>query len=373
MENPLSEETYQQRKIEKVHPVRGEYFRDQTAIIHSMPFRRLKHKTQVFFAPENDHVCTRIEHVLHVATIGATICKGLNNTGWNLNSEMAYAIGLGHDLGHAPFGHAGEDALNRKLSGDFNFIHEVNSLRIVDLLSNDGIGLNLTYGVRDGIINHNGEKLLQSLKPSNQINDLELIKDRKSIASSYEGCIVRFSDKIAYLGRDIEDALVAGFIKIHDIPEKIRNEIGSSNGEIIDTLVLDIIESSKKSDEIRFSDEMFEKIKILQDFNYNKIYNHTSILRYKKIGEKILEEIFDYLLELYTNNGQVYKKYAANDLDIDKKFGLYLFRYSKVYEKEGFIPKLIVCDYIAGMTDGYALEVFKQIKLPKPIQFKNNL
>ena len=370
MKNPLSEDIYQLRKVEKSHPVRGEYFRDQTAIIHSMPFRRLKHKTQVFFAPENDHVCTRIEHVLHVATIGATICKGLNNVGWELNSEMAYAIGLGHDLGHAPFGHAGEVALNRKLGGDFRFIHEVNSLRIVDFLSNDGNGLNLTYGVRDGIINHNGEIVQQSLKPSNSINDLEHIKDRKSIASSYEGCIVRFSDKIAYLGRDIEDALVAGFIKIGDIPEKIRTEIGSSNGEIIDTLILDVIETSKDLDVIKFSDEMFDKLKILQDFNYKQIYNHPSILKYRKMGEKILEEIFDYLLELYTSTGQVFENYANKDLDIDNKFGLYLKRYNSVYEAEGFVPKRIVCDYIAGMTDGYALEVYKQIKLPKPIHFK---
>ena len=119
MRNPLTPEDYKKRSIIKEHPIRGEFFRDQTAIIHSMPFRRLKHKTQVFFAPENDHVCTRIEHVMHVATIGATICKGLNNFGWELNPEMAYAIGLGHDLGHAPFGHAGETALNRKLNCDF--------------------------------------------------------------------------------------------------------------------------------------------------------------------------------------------------------------------------------------------------------------
>lgn len=233
MKNPLSPETYKIRLNEKDYPIRGDYFRDQTAIIHSMPFRRLKHKTQVFFAPENDHVCTRIEHVLHVATIAATICKGLNNKGWDLNPEMAYAIGLGHDLGHSPFGHAGETALNRKLNSDFKFIHEVHGLRVVDKLCNDGNGLNLTYGVRDGIINHNGEILQQSLKPNEEKNNIESIHDRKSIATSYEGCIVRFSDKIAYLGRDIEDALIADFITLNEIPEKIREEVGSSNGEII--------------------------------------------------------------------------------------------------------------------------------------------
>jgi len=369
MKNPLSEEEYCKRKIETNHPIRGEYFRDQTAIIHSMPFRRLKHKTQVFFAPENDHVCTRIEHVLHVATIGASICKGLNNSGWELNSEMAYAIGLGHDLGHSPFGHAGETALNRKLNGEFKFIHEINSLRIVDFLSNGGNGLNLTYGVRDGIINHNGKVLQRSLKPYENVNELEKIKDRKSIASSYEGCIVRFADKVAYLGRDIEDALIADFISINDIPEKIRTEIGSSNGEIIDKLVIDIITNSKNTDEIKFSDEMYEKIDILQKFNYKYIYNHPTILKYSKMGENILEELFDYLLDLYNNFGQLYRKYEERDLDIDNKFGIYLQRYKLVYEKEGFIPNRIVCDYIAGMTDGFALEAYKQIKLPQSIKF----
>ncbi len=133
MKNPLPENEYTKRVIEK-NPIRGDFFRDQTAIIHSMPFRRLKHKTQVFFSPENDYVCTRIEHVMHVATIGATICKGLNKYDWDLNIEMAFAMGLGHDIGHAPFGHAGETALNRKLKGDFKFIHEVNSYRVVQYL-----------------------------------------------------------------------------------------------------------------------------------------------------------------------------------------------------------------------------------------------
>ena len=371
MKNPLSPKAYEERKNPTSHPIRGEFFRDQTAIIHSMPFRRLKHKTQVFFDPENDHVCTRIEHVLHVATIGVAICKGLNNFEWELNSEMAYAIGLGHDLGHSPFGHAGEDALNSKLKSDLKFIHEVNSLRIVDLISNEGKGLNLTYGVRDGIINHNGEVLQQSLKPHNKINKLEKIKDRKSIASSYEGCIVRFADKIAYLGRDIEDALKADFIKKEDIPEKIRTEIGFENGAIIDKLVHDIINTSKESDAIEFSDEMYEKIDILQEFNEKHIYNHPKILNYRKMGENILKELFEYLLDLLNKTGQIYRRYEKKDLEIDKRFGAYLKGYRSVYKKEGFMAKQIVCDYVAGMTDSFALEAYKQIKLPKPIEFPN--
>lgn len=370
MENPLKPEEYQNRKIPKEHTIRGEFFRDQTAIIHSMPFRRLKHKTQVFFAPENDHVCTRIEHVMHVATIGATICKGLNNYGWKLNSDMAFAIGLGHDLGHAPFGHAGETALNRKLNGDYRFIHEVNSYRVVEYLANGGAGLNLTYGVNDGIINHNGESFEQYLKPSSQINDLEKINDRKSISSSYEGCIVRFSDKIAYLGRDIEDALIADIISINEVPEKIRTEVGETNGQIIDMLVRDLIKNSKESDSIGFSDELFEKLKILKNFNYRYIYSHPTIMHYRKMGESILEELFDYLLDVHSNLGENFQKYQESNILLVTRFGRYLERMNEFYHKDGNVPKTIVCDYIAGMTDNFALEAIKQIKIPEPLKFK---
>lgn len=370
MKNPLLQKDYTDRKDPKEYPIRGDYFRDQTAIIHSMPFRRLKHKTQVFFSPENDHVCTRIEHVLHVATIAATICKGLNNKGWSLNPEMAYAIGLGHDIGHSPFGHAGETVLNRKLKADFQFIHEVHSLRVVDKLCNHGLGLNLTYGVRDGMVNHNGEVLLQSLKPTITKNILEEIHDRSSLPSSFEGCVVRFADKIAYLGRDIEDALIADFITLSQIPEKIRDEIGSSNGEIINNLIIDIIRTSENLDEIKLSDEMFDKVSILQSFNYKYIYGHPIISKYKDMGENILEELFDYLLDLYSNKGIVLENYANSYSELENHFGRYIDNYKNVYEAEGLIPKRIVCDFIAGMTDGYALNAYKQIKIPKPIKFK---
>ncbi len=370
MKNPLTPKDYKKRSNTKEHQIRGEFFRDQTAIIHSMPFRRLKHKTQVFFAPENDHVCTRIEHVMHVATIGATICKGLNNFGWELNQEMAYAIGLGHDLGHAPFGHAGETALNRKLSGDYKFIHEVNGYRVVEYLGNGGVGLNLTYGVKDGIINHNGESFEQYLKPDSNINDLDSIRDRKSISSSYEGCIVRFSDKIAYLGRDVEDALIADIIKIEEVPEKIRNEVGETNGQIIDNLVRDLIEHSKDSDIIGFSDELFEKLKILKTFNFRHIYSHPTILHYWKMGENIIEELFDFLLDTHSNFGENIEKYDESDIALVNRFGRYLDRMKDFYHKDGNVPKTIVCDYIAGMTDNFALESMKQIKIPKPLMFR---
>lgn len=370
MKNLLSESEYQKRKRVREYPIRGEYFRDQTAIIHSMAFRRLKHKTQVFFAPENDHVCTRIEHVLHVATIGSTICKGLNKQGWELNPDMAYAIGLGHDLGHAPFGHSGEDALNRKLKSTHPFMHEINSYRVVEYLANNGDGLNLTYGVKDGIINHNGESFEQYLTPFQGVHNLDDIKDRKQIASSYEGCIVRFSDKIAYLGRDIEDALTADFITLNDIPEKIRRDIGTKNGEIINMLILDLIENTRKQNKIGFSDEMFEKLKILKNFNYERIYNHPIISQYSTMCEKILEDLFDYLSDLFTKNTYNIDFYLDRSILFDQRFGRFLNHMKTFYEGQNTDNEQIICDYISGMTDSYALEAIHQITIPRPIVFK---
>jgi dGTPase len=369
MNNPLDNKIYEERTISKEYPIRGEFFRDQTAIIHSMPFRRLKHKTQVFFSPENDHVCTRIEHVMHVATIAASICKGLNKNGWSLNEEMAFAIGLGHDVGHAPFGHAGENALNKKLNGDFKFVHEVNSYRVVEYLANEGKGLNLTYGVKDGIINHNGEKILQYIIPNNEKNNLDEIKDRNKIACSYEGVIVRFSDVIAYLGRDIEDAILAKLISIKDVPNKIKKELGNTNGEIINTLIENLIENSKDKNKIGFSNEKFEMIERLRKFNYEKIYNHDTIVSYRTKGEEIIGELFDFFLELYNENGQDYQKYESSRMEACEKFGRYLSKMKDFYDKEKNIPKRIVCDYIAGMTDNYTLEVYRSVKLPTPIKF----
>ncbi len=367
--NPLPESTYKKRRDPKDYSPRGDYFRDQTAIIHSMPFRRLKHKTQVFFDPENDHVCTRIEHVLHVATIAATICKGLNQRGWELDIELAYAIGLGHDIGHAPFGHAGEKKLNELIGKRSNFIHEVNSYRVVEHLANEGKGLNLTYAVKDGIICHNGESFEQSLMPSNSENNLEKIKERKFVSCSFEGCIVRFSDKIAYFGRDIEDALIANLIDDRQIPKNVKKHLGERNGDIINKLVVDIIETSQKTDTISFSDEMFAVVKELKDFNYKYIYSHDELKDYVEYCESIISSLFAYLKELYSSNGQEFGAYQKSKRKFDRLFGRYLERMDVLYKMEGYKPSRIVTDYISGMTDGFALECMKEITLPKPIVF----
>ena len=362
MNNPLDSKTYKLRSRERKEDIRGPFFRDQTAIIHSLPFRRLKHKTQVFFSPESDHVCTRIEHVMHVATIAATICKGLNKGGWNLDGEMAFAIGLAHDLGHAPFGHAGETALNAVLT-DCEFVHEVNSYRVVEYLAD----LNLTYGVKDGVICHNGELFEQFLEPRNSINNLDNISDRSCVPTSFEGCIVRFSDKIAYLGRDIEDAVSAGLIKHSDIPVDIRKELGCDNGEIINNLVIDIINSSKDSNKIEFSDNKFELLLKLKDFNYEKIYNHKKMLCYIDYSEKVVEILFDYLMKKYQNNGYNFTAYSNSFMELDHWFGEFLAKMSSLYKQEQTKPERVIVDYISGMTDSHALKCVKNIVIPTPI------
>ncbi len=371
MKNKLDKCILQQRTQEKKHPIRGEYYRDQTAIIHSMPFRRLKHKTPVFFAPKNDHVCTRIEHVMHVATIAATICKGLVKKGWELDPELAFAIGLGHDLGHAPFGHSGETVLTEKLSNAGKFIHEVNGYRVVEHLANDGVGLNLTYAVKDGIICHNGERFEQKLAPTHESKDLSKIKARNQTPSTWEGCIVRFSDKVAYFGRDIEDAIVAGYISKNDVPVTVKALLGNNNAEIIDALVRDIIENSNETDGIQLSDASYSTVNELAAFNSEKIYNHEKILNYKKYGEKIIGQLFDYLLALYDSHGQDYDSYASSLNRLDRAFGSYLKKMHTFYQVEGSIPRIMACDYVSGMTDLYALDCIKWITIPEPLTFIN--
>lgn len=365
MKNPLSIDKYKERTNPFEEDVRGAYFRDQTAIIHSTAFRRMKHKTQVFYAPKNDHVCTRIEHVMHVATIAKSICKGLNHYGWDLDEEMAFAIGLGHDLGHAPFGHDGESILNKLLGGNLAFIHEIHSYRVVEHLARHGKGLNLTYGVKDGIITHNGEKYEQKLKPQDVPNDLENIKSRRVVPSSYEACIVRFSDKIAYLGRDIEDGILAGLIKPKNIPENFKNKIGTTNSEIIDKYVNDIIDVSKEEDFIGMSDEKFQLLLEIRNFNYKNIYLNDKE-RIFPYAERMLTEIFNFLGDKFEQNKFEFKQYKKSKLTIVKHFGEYL-KSMKHFYGTNTQSKRILGDYIAGMTDDYAIKVFKEITIPKSV------
>lgn len=375
MRNPLEEKEYIKRRFEKDYGIRGDYFRDQTAIINSMAFRRLKNKTQVFFAPKNDHVCTRIEHVMHVATIASTICKGLNEKNkdaWNLDRELAYAIGLGHDLGHAPFGHAGEEAINNvfdELKINQKFSHEINGYRVANYLSKEGKGLNLTFAVNDGITCHCGEKDDKELEPNSKKNNLDDIVLKEFFPNTYEGCIVRISDKIAYLGRDIEDALLANYISIGDIPCEIRKELGEKNGDIIDTFVNDLIENSANSNTIKLSEEKFELMKKLKDFNYDRLYKHKQIENYKKMGKNILENLFHHLYELINKEQYEFPRYKESKFKLDMEFGAYVNKMYKFYTETKAPNWQIVTDYLSGMTDIYALDSIKEITIPTPLQF----
>lgn len=366
MINPLEPQIYKERSKPYEEDNRGAYFRDQTAIIHSTAFRRMKHKTQVFYAPENDHICTRIEHLMHVATIAKSICKGLNHYGWDLDVEMAFAIGLGHDLGHAPFGHDGESILNKLMGGNNAFVHEIHSYRVVEYLAKNGQGLNLTYGVKDGIITHNGEKYEQRLVPKNSPNNFDKIKKRSdAYPTSYEACIVRFSDKIAYLGRDIEDAITAGVIKVEDIPADFRKRIGYLNSQIIDKYVTDIVETSKAEEFIGLSDDKYDMLLKIVQFNYKNIYlnDKENIFPY---AERMLTEIFNYFGDIFDKFGYNYDLYKAHNLPIIIDFGRYLENMEHLY-KGNDTKVRILGDYIAGMTDDFAIKAIKQITIPKSI------
>jgi dGTPase len=363
LRNPLPESAYQGRLLPYEEDVRGPYFRDQTAIIHSMPFRRLKHKAQVFFSPKNDHVCTRIEHALHVATIAATIARGLG-----LNTELAYAIGLGHDLGHTPFGHAGETALKEKCADIGGFVHEAHGLRVVDVLGNRGVPLNLTFGVRDGIVCHCGESPDQRLAPRLTEVPLGSIK-RDQLPASYEGCAARFADKIAYMGRDLEDAITGDFVRQEDIPLHVVDVLGDSNARIIDALVIDVVGTSQRVGELAFSDETFAALNELYRFSAERIYRHPRIQRYKNFCTRIINELFDYLLNIYSRWDSDFIQYANSPSPLDQRFGRYLQTMVPVFSRDRTGPKAIVRDYVAGMTDDYAIRCMKEISLPEDLSF----
>jgi dGTPase len=363
MQNPLSDRLYHSRVKPRKPDLRGDYFRDQTAIIHSSPFRRLKHKTQVFFLPQNDHICTRIEHVLHVSTIATTICKGLG-----LDVELAQAIALGHDLGHAPFGHIGEKTLNRMARPIGGFIHEVHSLRVVDKIVNNGKGLNLTYAVRDGIVSHCGEVFIKYLHPESGPKDLDAVSTRQSSPLTYEGCVVRIADKIAYLGRDIEDAVSARLISLKDIPAELKRNLGKTNGQIIDTLVMDVVKSSYGKDKIVFSDEKFDMLCQLKDFNYSHIYSHPRLLESDRLIHRLLSEIFEHLSKCYRQYGHDTRAYNASKYRCVRHIGQFLALRRHIYMGEPH-PERSIVDFIAGMTDSYALESAREILFPNPIEF----
>jgi len=339
--------------------VRSPYYRDTTAIIHSSPFRRLKHKTQVFFAPSNDHICTRMEHVLHVASIASAICHAMG-----LDDQLAWAIGVGHDLGHTPFGHIGERILSSMMQdrGLGGFEHEVNSLRVVDFLS----PLNLTLAVRDGIVSHCGESLSRTVSPDFNVKDFDSITTRHGILpSTWEGCIVRVSDQIAYMGRDFEDACRLGIVRKSMLPQICAKRLGSRNSDIIDSLVQDVITNSEKEGTIGYSQPVFEAVKCMMDFNLVNIYRSDVLCGYEKYFRRLIRLIYTYLSKLMEEYGTDEKPYMQEGNMLAAGFYHYLHDMEQSYiEHDGNLDRLVF-DYIAGMSDNFCLDAGNQILRPE--------
>lgn len=297
-------------ETEEECPVRTAFQRDRDRIIHSKSFRRLKHKTQVFISPEGDHYRTRLTHTLEVSQIARTIAKALR-----LNEDLTEAIALGHDLGHTPFGHSGEEALSEVFQGGFK--HNEQSLRVVDYLD-DG-GMNLTWEVRDGILNHTGP-----MKPA-----------------TLEGQIVKIADRIAYLNHDIDDALRGGILKTEDFPDDVIDNLGGSHRERINTMVIDMIKTSWDKPEITMSEPVWQSMNNLRDFLFEKVYIGSEAKAEEIKAKNLVKAIYNYFLE--------------HPNEIPKEFRDKLSR-------EG-APRVIL-DYVAGMTDRYAITRYQQLFVP---------
>ena len=347
---------------EKDGDIRNCYERDMGRIIYSQAFRRLKHKTQVFFNPSNDHICSRLEHVIYVDYIASTIGSALN-----LNVDLIRAIALGHDVGHTPFGHSGERILNKKLKevdSKLYFEHESNGLRVLDIIEkhNNNNGLNLTFEVRDGIISHCGEfyseRKLEPCRDKTEADISYLIpkKDRR-VPATLEGCVVRFADKIAYVGRDIEDALRTGVLASEfDVPAG-ADVMGSSNSEIINFLVQDIIENSMDKGCIMMSDHAGEALEHTLNDNVKKIYTTQKVKTYEKYCDVMLEGLFDAFYEAVQN----ISKASESRSPAIRKFAEFVCNHPEFRANEKTPLPIYVSDYIAGMTDSFAVGCFNEI------------
>jgi dGTPase len=289
--------------------VRNEFQRDRDRIIHAKAFRRLMHKTQVFISPDGDHFRTRLTHTLEMMQVSRTIARSLG-----LNEDLTEAIALGHDLGHTPFGHTGEEALARVLAPHGrSFRHNEHSLRVADVLEKNGNGLNLTYEVRDGILNHTG----------------------KGYPATREGEIVRIADRIAYVNHDVDDALRAGVISWDDLPKEPLRVLGDRMSVRIDTMVRDMILTSRERGKIALSGRVYEALMQLRTWLFKNVYHNPRSRENRKAGD-VVSALFDYYLEKPEER-------AKSDPD----------------------PVIETVDFVAGMTDRYALATYKRIFLPR--------
>lgn len=298
--------------------VRTCYQRDVDRIIHSKAFRRLMHKTQVFLRPEGDHYRTRMTHTIEVSRTARTIVRALG-----LNEDLTEAIALGHDLGHTPFGHAGESALSACLGEPFR--HNEQSLRVVDVLERNGQGLNLSHEVRMGILGHTGAYMPETL----------------------EGQVVRRSDQIAYVNHDIDDAIRAGILTMEDIPEEITDVLGTTHSQRINTLVCDIVQTSREAGAIRLSPKVEKALADLRSFMFERVYRNPVAKGEESKAQEMLTRLYEY--------------YIANPQALPEDFQPQL-------SFEGM--ERTVCDYIAGMTDKYAVDKYSQIFIPMGWQTK---
>lgn len=369
----------------KENDVRSEFERDYDRIIYCNAYRRLKHKTQVFFLPKNDHICTRIEHVNNVDATSYTIAKALG-----LNTTLTRAISISHDIGHSPFGHKGEQILNRIcMENDLEaFWHERNGLNFVDNIelltnvNNEEKNLNLTYAVRDGIISHCGEIDEISLKPRTEFIDLEkdYIKLNQYSPYTWEGCVVKISDKISYLGRDIEDAISMGILdsnlnELYDLLEQPRSA-NLNNTNIIGDLIADLCLNSSANEGLKFSTATFEKIKRLKQFNYKYIYKHKCMNPSEKYFSLVLNEIFNTLNECYDGMNTLEKLNSIKPFytKVIDTFIKWISCYWNIETDRTHLKNKILYDmnnikdyqtaiitYISGMTDSYAIETYNDI------------
>lgn len=308
----LSSESKGRERQEEPERIRTEFQRDCDRIVHSKAFRRLKHKTQVFISPEGDHYRVRLTHTLEVAGIARTLARALR-----LNEDLTEAIALGHDLGHTPFGHLGEEALTPFLGKPFR--HNEQSLRIVDHLENDGEGLNLTWEVRDGIVNHTWSS---------------------PVPATLEGQVARFSDRIAYVNHDVDDAIRAELLSPDDLPAEPLSVLGETHSERISTMVEDLVRESEGAGEIALSPEVLAALSQLREFLFERVYLRTEARSEQEKAMGLVRSLFSYYLE---HPEAVAAEYRSGPGDLPTR----------------------VADYISGMTDRFALRAYEQLFLPQ--------
>lgn len=292
---------------------RTEFQRDRDRIIHSKSFRRLMHKTQVFLFPADEHYRTRMTHTLEVTQVARIIARALR-----LNEDLTEAAAMGHDLGHTPFGHAGEAAMQQCYSPDFT--HYKQSIRVVEKLENGGAGLNLTYEVRDGILNHTG----------------------KCMASTLEGVIVKFADRIAYINHDIDDAIRGGILRAEDIPKELTDVLGVGHSERINRMVTSVITASADKPEIRFTDEVGEATMQLRKFLFENVYTNPVAKSEDNKAQELLVRLFEYYVKHPQKMPELYYKNTQ----------------SEPVER-------CVCDFVASMTDRYAIDRYTELFIPQ--------